>query len=233
MAIKIFLLGRPGSGKSSAARRIVKLVRRRNCSVVRINDYDILREMAEVDDAKFRKIAYGGFDVLDFSVLDVALKEEERKARNKATFTNIIIIEFARSDYYEALKKFSADFLQDAYFIFFNTAIETCIRRVRCRAKNQASSDDSFVSEKIIRGYYSKQEFFYDIAEQLNIDKNKFILFNNNSSRRKFNIKIRRFVNFLFKQHPYLTYEHKLSKVIMKAIHAMRSYQEWLSLPKL
>lgn len=225
MAIKIFLLGRPGSGKSSAARRIVKLVRRRNCSVVRINDYDILKKMAETDGSKFRKIAHGGFDIQDFSVLDVALREVEWKAKNKATFTNIIIIEFARIDYYEALKKFSKNFLQDSYFVFFNTNIETCMQRIRCRAKNQVTSDDSFVSEEIIRGYYAKQEFSYEMAEQLGIDAAKLVIFKNNGCRHKFDVRIRRFVTDIFNQHSYLIYEHKLSKAIMKAVNVMRSHK--------
>ena len=226
MAIKIFLLGRPGSGKSSAARRIEKLTRKRKCNVVRINDYDILQEMSKIDDSKFRKVAYGGFDVLDFSILDVALKEEEREAKNKATLTNIIIIEFARSDYYEALKKFSKAFLQDAYFIFFNTDMETCIQRVRCRVKNQVTSDDYFVSEKIIRGYYAKQEVSYDIAKHLGIDKDKLVIFNNNGSRDKFDIGISKFVKYIFKQEPYLFNENKMSKAIAKIIQAMCSREK-------
>ncbi|HVB24030.1 MAG TPA: AAA family ATPase [Ktedonobacteraceae bacterium] len=226
MAIKIFLLGRPGSGKSSAARRIEKLVRKRNCSVVRINDYNILQEMSVIDDSKFRKVAYGGFDVLDFSVLDVALKEEERVAKNRATFTNIIVIEFARSDYYEALKKFSRAFLQDAYFVFFNTDVETCIQRIRCRAKNQVTSDDYFVSERIVRGYYAEQEFSPAIANILGIDEDKIVIFNNNVSRDKFDIGVSRFVNYTFEQHPYLTYENKVSKAIVKVIQGVRSHEK-------
>jgi adenylate kinase family enzyme len=226
MAIKIFLLGRPGSGKSSAARRIEKLVRKRNCNVVRINDYDILKEMSEIDDSKFRKVAYGGFDVLDFSVLDVALKEEERKAKDKATFTNIIIIEFARSDYYEALKKFSKSFLQDAYFVFFDTNIETCMQRIRCRAKHPMTSDDYFVSEQINRGYYAKQEFSYEMAEQLGIDAAKLVIFNNNGCRDKFDIGISRFVNDVIAQHPFLAYEHKVSKAFVKTIQVMSSREQ-------
>jgi len=45
MTVKVFILGRPGSGKSTAARRIAKLVQHKGWSPVRISDYDILYNM--------------------------------------------------------------------------------------------------------------------------------------------------------------------------------------------
>src|SRR5947209_2565187 len=116
MSMKLFILGRPGSGKSSTAHIIATIAQCRRWNTVHINDYDILKEMAQADSAhkNFRQIEYGGFDVQNFSVLDVALEELEKKAQHLPLQQEaLIIIEFARDDYSKALKRFSPGFLQD------------------------------------------------------------------------------------------------------------------------
>ena len=108
MPIKVFLLGRPGSGKSTAFHAIAKYLeqKRQDWSLVRIKDYAILYEMflADNEGKKFCSIEHGGFEVLDFSVLDEAsLKLEKHIKQNMSSTTNgkLVIIEFARSDYYK------------------------------------------------------------------------------------------------------------------------------------
>lgn len=226
MSVTIFVLGRPGSGKSSSARRIKKLMLRRNCRVERINDYKILQDMSKRDFIRFAKIGYGGFNVIDWSVFDIALIEEERMAEISASSAEVFIIEFARSDYYEALKKFNKLFLQNAYFLFLDADIDTCIKRIRNRVKNKSTSDDYFVSEDILRSYYQKQELTPDIIRKLGVDSTRLVICNNDGSRDKFDININRFVNYILEQHPYLTYEHKMSKAIMKAIHIVHSHEK-------
>src|SRR2546423_1930885 len=137
MTVKVFVLGRPGSGKSTGARIIVSNAQRRGWSVIRINDFDILKEMfqADIHHERFLPAAHGGFDVIDFSVLDTALEEVERRVRDQmfGIGKKLITIEFARDDYSEALRLFSCDFLQDAYFLFIDAHIETCIQRIHRR----------------------------------------------------------------------------------------------------
>src|SRR6266516_3868031 len=135
MAIKVFILGRPGSGKSTAARFIAMLAQNKDRSSIRINDYEILYNMFRADTThkKFLSAEHNGFKVIDFSVLDAALKEVEKKARiyiPSMKKDDLIIIEFARNDYRKSLKQFKRDFLRDAYFLFIETDIDTCVRRV-------------------------------------------------------------------------------------------------------
>ncbi len=76
MTAKLFILGRPGSGKSAAARRIVERAKYRRFSAMHINDYQILLAMAQADTNHkyFYPTMYAnGFDVHNFSVMDVAL----------------------------------------------------------------------------------------------------------------------------------------------------------------
>src|SRR5450759_821323 len=163
MSVKLFILGRPGSGKSAAYRHIQKYVDlyHPEWSTKRFNDYDILLGMLlheklytnySEDKRQFSETDHDGFDVRDFTVLDTALKELEKQVRLRCSPSKdeIIIIEFARDDYKHALKQFSANFLKDAYFLFIEADIKTCIQRVKNRVKLPQTSDDHFVSEDIL-----------------------------------------------------------------------------------
>ena len=45
MGVKVFVLGRPGSGKSTAARHMIELASRRSYQSLFVQDYDILYKM--------------------------------------------------------------------------------------------------------------------------------------------------------------------------------------------
>ncbi|TMC15630.1 MAG: hypothetical protein E6J34_21585 [Chloroflexi bacterium] len=164
MAIKIFVLGRPGSGKSTAARYLKRLLQQQEVHVVHFNDYDILQEMflADIHHQKFRPTEHNGFDALDFSVLDDALQELELRVREVETMTGVITIEFARDDYARALRLFSPAFLRGAYLLFIDTDLETCLHRVLERVKRAASADDHpSLSEDLFRCYYAYENRLY------------------------------------------------------------------------
>ena len=83
MVVKVFVLGRPGSGKSTSARYIEQEVRNRfnmkRCEIFRICDYDILYQMFrdDVHQTMFRPTDHGGFDVHNLKAFDIALKTLE------------------------------------------------------------------------------------------------------------------------------------------------------------
>lgn len=169
MAEKLFILGRPGSGKSAAFRHIKGYIKEKyGWSAIHYNDYDILRDMFLFEKLfhnnsiprQFRATKHDGFDVLDFSVLDNALRELEKKVRSRYSKNEkdeLIVIEFARDDYIKALRLFSPDFLEDAYFLFLDADLRICIKRVQERVAHPTCEDDHFVSEDILKAYYNKQ----------------------------------------------------------------------------
>lgn len=169
MAIKLFILGRPGSGKSTAYRHIKEYLglQYKDYSIIRYNDYETLHQMFLFErhfplpkkPKQFCDSERDGFDVLDFRVLDTALKKLETRVRLNASETTkeLVIIEFARQNYKQALKFFSPSFLKDAYFIFLDADIQMCIQRVKERVTVPPTLDNHFVSEEIIRNYYVKQ----------------------------------------------------------------------------
>src|SRR5689334_10583421 len=109
----VFVLGRPGCGKSTATHQMIDQVHKQQWITHHIKDYDLLYEMFRSGDPRFRPTAaYDGFNVLDFSVLDEVLSKVQKKALEKASSSgNILVtIEFARKDYQQALQFFDHSF---------------------------------------------------------------------------------------------------------------------------
>ncbi len=210
--MKLFLLGLPGSGKSTAAgwaQVIVRDHKDKGWSIFRINDYDILYDMFQKDSnhEKFRSIEHGGFDILDLTVFDLALKELEKQVRNHIIQTpnakQLILIEFARDNYKEALKQFSSDFLQDAYFLFLDADIQTCKQRIDQRVANPLTPDDHFVSEYIFEVYYDKDNRQYvssSLITDFGINAERVQVIDNTGSWQNLTEKVTQFVNFIFSQ---------------------------------
>ena len=175
--IKVFLLGRPGSGKSALAQLIKVSADRRGWLAHHFYDYKYLQEMFQreieenvpLEERAFRQKgpeACHGFDVVDFSVLDRALEEMAAKIRaselNSTGDNKLLLIEFARQEYSRALNIFGHDILQDALLLYINLDLETCIKRVHRRAIDNASRSelDHFVSDDIMRRYYGDDDWW-------------------------------------------------------------------------
>lgn len=167
MVITLFLLGIPGSGKSTMARYIESHVRSQGWSVERFNDYTILREMFEADmreypgGKRFRAAEHNGFNVIDFQVFDDALQELEKRAggafEHGDTENKLILLEFARNDYREVFNRFSKklyETLPEAYFLYLNTDVKVCKARIYERFGKGTTPDDYYVPEDIFERYY-------------------------------------------------------------------------------
>ncbi len=169
MLIKVFVLGRPGSGKTTAIHELSNIAYHHAYSALCIDDYDILARMSQEDTLheKFRTTDYGGFDVLEHSVFDTALEilERQTQAALQTEKDGIITIEFARDDYRQALHTFSPDFLKDAYIFFVEANLDTCIRRIHKRATKPTQLGHHFVSDYIMHTYYSKDNSTYFMDE--------------------------------------------------------------------
>lgn len=205
MTVNVFILGRTGCGKSAAARYITKFARERDWSTERVNDYPILRRMflQDTQQAQFAPAKYGGFDIKDFSVLDLALKELEDQIRDiPVEPKKLLLIEFARADYEQAFLQMDFNILKDAYFLFIDANVDTCVQRVHERVKNQQTADDYYVSDKILRSYFNEQ-FMPDT-----IGANRVTFIKNRGSLLELVEKVYDFVDSILRQEAYLL-EHQ------------------------
>ncbi len=164
MTVYVLALGRPGSGKSTAARYMLERAENLGWNTTRLKDYDMLYKMFQTDiRGRFQPAAYGGFDVVEFSVLDEVLVELQRKALEEVPLegNDLVIIEFARNDYEEALQRFKRWFLREAYILYVEADVETCIERIHKRISCPDRPDNHFVSDNILRGYYGRDNRSY------------------------------------------------------------------------
>src|SRR6266702_3949847 len=196
MAEKLFLLGRPGSGKSTVRRYITKIAQHEFWSPYPISDYKILQNMCAADrkHIHIRPAEFGGFEVLDFSILDTALQIIERRAekaleRHELDWPRIAIIEFARSDYVQALSQFDPAFLKDAHFLILESDVDTCMERIYERTRCREFADDTYVPVNIMKGYYqvdATQETVRQLQEALGLSGHRIQLMRTDGPRDEF-----------------------------------------------
>lgn len=216
MPVKLFILGRPGSGKSHAARYIADYLKKRDSSSIHINDYHFLYEQfcADVNEQKkrFHDDGHGGFVVDDITVFDEALDYVKQQAIEHfdGGLYDLLIIEFARSDYSVALQRFDPEFLRDAYFLFIDADIKTCIKRLNNRIKRRKFPDDHHISEDVIKKFYTEDNRLYMMVGLVNdyhLDHRQVKIIDNMGSIKNFEFMIANFINYL------LAIEKEISKL--------------------
>jgi hypothetical protein len=206
MAIKVFLLGRPGSGKTTAFYNIEKIAHKKKKKVLRLREYPILRDMAHQDGYKdkFRLIeGYDGFDILDFSVFNESASHLEKQIQSYLSSSKgneLIFIELARDDYSKAMNCFSPEFLKDAYILFIEADVETCLKRIHHRVAHPKKTDGHYVSDYIVKSYYSKNNMPY-MSDKFRLDyriRKRVMVIKNTDSPREFAKKTKHIAKIIF-----------------------------------
>lgn len=205
MAVKLFILGLPGSGKSAVARYIATYVSDKHWFTKRFNDYPILYKMFEQNtQRKFKRAQPDGFDIVDISAFDDALQELEIEIVDylfltKEQLEKFVLIEFARNDYWRAFKQFHQPFLKDAYFIHLDAKIEVCKQRIYERLVDREYPDDDYpVSDYIFEKYYHSDDGWdlpSNFRNVFGIDETRLLILNNNFSLEEAKLNIERFID--------------------------------------
>lgn len=204
MIAKVFLLGRPGSGKTTAFQYIAMQARDKKLKATRFREYTILQEMFHADRKEFQAANHGGFDITDFSILNESarlLQEQiQEYIRTFDQTDELFFLELARDNYKQAMRSFSQDFLQDSYFLFIDADVETCIQRIHYRVTHPVGTDGHYVSEAILRSYYSHENKDY-MASCFKADygiQNEVAAIENTGTFAEFEENLRRFAATLF-----------------------------------
>jgi hypothetical protein len=173
MSLKVFILGRPGSGKSSVAQFIQVFANNREWSAQHIYDYTLLQALflqeisanIPFDQRKFRPRgpeALQGFDVVDYKIFDTVLYRMAERVSVLEQISSgdkqLLLIEFARDNYENALGIFGNACLQNAFLLYINLDLETCIKRLVQRV-GDGLKFSHFVSEDIMRRYYFRDDW--------------------------------------------------------------------------
>ena len=169
MVKKLFLLGRPGSGKTTAFQLIQMLARDerwKTSHFTHFREYTTLQEiMASDNKSRFKTTEYDGFEIRDFSVLKESSKLLEENLTGYLSTTarsdELIFVELARDEYKESMKCFNPSFLENSYFLFVESDVETCIKRIHRRVAHPTSTGSHFVPDHVLRSYYSKDNLEY------------------------------------------------------------------------
>lgn len=208
MPVIVFVLGSPGSGKSTACRIINSQILQRNIvkSVAHLRDYEILWKMFlndQLNPPDLRKFEptkkYKGFNVKPhaYPVFDSALRHANEMLKIwLAGGLQGIVVEFSRNDYTHAFIQFETSLLQNAHFLFLEASEELCRARLHERVKHPATPDDHFVSDYILDAYYSTSKFdATDLCSTYGIKAHRIKTISNNGSLADFIEEIKRFVD--------------------------------------
>ena len=164
--VKLFILGMPGSGKSTIARRIIQRVQEiPGWSTRHINDYAILSQLYRDQRQRFLPAVYGGFTIKDATLYNEVLEklqEQAEKMKRQALpgEKQLVLIEFARENYQSAFRAFDPAFLRDASFLFLDVGITTCRNRVSQRVhklKDEKNEHDCFVPRGVFTRYAANE----------------------------------------------------------------------------
>lgn len=157
----IFLLGRPGCGKSEIFRRINDLATSRNIKVTKKDDFPILWSIFQEDERsgrwlRCRKTPDGGYLVTDSGVWDEILKKLSDEILEIKDEYDIVFIEFARTSYIDALKNFADEILDNSIIVYVYASFDVCWQRNLARHKKRIKEgyDDHLVSREEMEKTY-------------------------------------------------------------------------------
>jgi hypothetical protein len=180
----VFLLGRPGCGKSALYRelekRILESAQAETCE--RVDDFPKVWALLQRDDAleqegkerlHSRRSENGGWLFTNDQVWDDFLKEVNAEVLEIDRPDHVIFIEFARPSYIGAIRNFDRGILDDCIAIYMQVSFETCWARNVARHEGVIGEDgdDHFVRREAMEKFYlhDDQEAFVQQMQERNI----------------------------------------------------------------
>ena len=167
----LFVLGRPGCGKSAFYRELERQITasNQNVTIERVDDFPKLWARFRADDALeeagkqriyVKRIAGEHYRVIDeeaFQVLlDVVLQEVNADVLQSHRPDHLIVVEFARSSYVEAMGTFDPSVLDNCIAVYMEVGFDICWARnvARHEAAIAKGGDDHLVPRDHMENQY-------------------------------------------------------------------------------
>lgn len=160
----IFLLGRPGCGKSVIYEMLTERLNKKKVAreFIRIDDFPILKELFDKDiHFKRHRRKAGGFEVTDWSIVDEVLKIVNERIKELERPDRIIFVEFARNNYLQALSNFTPEVLSKSLILYIFAPYQVCCQRniKRFQEKGKEDLDSHIVPPDLMESYYKEDDF--------------------------------------------------------------------------
>jgi adenylate kinase family enzyme len=163
----VFLLGRPGCGKSALYHELEKqiLASSRAQTIERVDDFrkvwarmdgDDLLEQEGKERIYTQRSTEGAYLITDENFFDDILKEVSADVLEIDTPDHLIFLEFARPNYVEAIQNFDERILDRCLAIYMDVSFDTCWARnvTRHEAQMTQDGDDHFVYRETMEKLY-------------------------------------------------------------------------------
>lgn len=161
----VFLIGRPGCGKSIVYKILVDKLREKGYrgDIARIDDFPILKGIFEQDVEQKRHRRFpGGMKITDDNVwsdLSKALNEQALKLQSE---DKLLFIEFSRDSYVQAFMHFSPEVMQNSAIVYIDAPFDVCWERNARRAREEKGLDAHLVSREEM-----EKTYLHDDLEEL------------------------------------------------------------------
>jgi len=174
--IYIFLLGRPGCGKSEFFRRLSKRIIEEKIAtkIDRIDDYPKLeakwkeakskKDFSRIKPSEDGSNLDSSFTIVDLSIYDEVLKELSDEILKKRDEYEVLFIEFSRPKNLEAIRNFNKEILKNSIAVYLDVPFEICWERILSRIKKMKEQgiDGHLVPKEKMKSMYEyddKEEF--------------------------------------------------------------------------
>jgi adenylate kinase family enzyme len=160
----IFLIGRPGCGKSVVYRMLEEELRGRGYrgGLMRIDDFPLLKRIfdTDVEHRRHRPAPGGGVKVTDDTVWDELIRGLDRQALELQGPDRLLFIEFSRDNYRRAFRNFSPEVMRGALIVYIDAPFDVCWERNlrRVERERERGLDSHLVSREEMEFTYARDD---------------------------------------------------------------------------
>jgi len=158
----IFLIGRPGCGKSVVFRILEEQLRAKGYKgeLKRIDDFPLLKHIfdTDVEHKRHRPAPGGGLKVTDDTVWDDLAKGLNDQALKLQSPDILLFIEFSRDNYVRAFKNFSPRILKNSSIVYVDAPFDVCWERNARRVREEKGPDAHLVSREEMEKTYARDD---------------------------------------------------------------------------